>query len=51
VDDLYERQKRPESLTAELGGGELLFATEFLLVARRRWEAPSVCREAGRSHR
>lgn len=39
--EVYITYFSPESLLAELGGGELLYAGEFMLVAQRRWGEPS----------
>jgi ubiquinone/menaquinone biosynthesis C-methylase UbiE len=39
--EVYITHFSPESLLAELGGGELLYAGELVLVARRRWSERS----------
>jgi ubiquinone/menaquinone biosynthesis C-methylase UbiE len=39
--EVYIAYFSPESLLAELGGGELLYAGESMLVAQSRWGAPS----------
>lgn len=40
--EIYKTYFSPESLLAELGGGELLHAGESLLVVRRCWGEPGV---------
>jgi ubiquinone/menaquinone biosynthesis C-methylase UbiE len=39
--EIYITYFSPDSLLAELGGGDLLYAGESMLVVQRRWSEPS----------